>query len=335
MTDLLITSLADKLTVDTIAADGSLHPLAYLGVLGSPGPLAVSPDHRCLYASINLDGRHLAHSYRIGDDGALTPIGHTDMGANPCHLSTDRTGRFLLAAYYSDGLVTVDPIDADGALGGQRVQRVETELKAHFIQTDASNRFAFVPHVGDANCVYQFCFDEDTGQLTPNDPPRVSPEPGQGPRHLCFHPSGRYVFTDGEQGSSVTLWDVDTETGTLSPRQTLSTLPPEGVADGNSCSQIHLTPDGGFVYAGNRGHHTIAGFRVADDGSLSPIGRVAADPNPRPMAISPDGGTFFAGGTSDPGRLIAWRIDPQSGELASPTYYDCGPVSWVISLRQA
>lgn len=337
MPDLLISSLAGdlpKLTVDTIAADGSLQPLAYRDLDGSPGPLAVSPDRGHLLACVDVDGRHLVRSYVIGGDGALTPTGQTDMGANPCHLSTDRTGRFLLAAYYSDGMVTVDPIDAEGAVGGDRIQKVETQLKAHYIQTDASNRFAFVPHVGDANCVYQFRFDQNTGQLTPNDPPQVSPEPGQGPRHLCFHPSGRYAFTDGEQGSSVTLWDVDTEAGTLSPRQTLSTLPPEGFAETNTCSQIRITPDGGLIYAGNRGHHSIAGFRIAADGSLSEVGRFAADPNPRPLAISPDGRTLLAGGSSDGGRMIAWRIDPRSGELSSPAYYDCGPVSWVVTLRQ-
>ncbi|MFP6643849.1 MAG: beta-propeller fold lactonase family protein [Candidatus Latescibacterota bacterium] len=337
MPDLLISSLAGdrpRLTVDTIAADGNLQPLARCDLDGPPGPLAVSPDRSQLYACVTVDGRHLVRSYAVSVDGALAPTGQTDMGANACHLSTDRTGRFLLAAYYSDGMVTVDPIDADGALGGDRIQKMETELRAHYIQTDAGNRFAFVPHVGDANCIYQFRFDPDTGQLTPNDPPQVSPEPGQGPRHLCFHPTGRYAFTDGEQGSSVTLWDVDTDAGTLSPRQTLSTLPPEGFADTNTCSQIYITPDGSLIYAGNRGHHSIAGFRIAADGSLSEVGRFPADPNPRPMAISPDGGTLFAAGSSEGGRIIAWRIDPRSGELLTPIYYDCGPVSWVLTLRQ-
>ncbi len=338
MTDYLITSIGGKhprITVETIDTTGALQPLSQLECDGNPGPLVTSPDGKYLYASIQVDGIHLARSYQIGAQGELTLTGQTDMGANPCHLSTDRTGRFLLAAYYSDGMATVDPIDAQGALGAARCCRFETELRAHYIQTDASNRFAFVPHVDVANCVYQFHFDAATGQLTANDPPRVSPPLGQGPRHLCFHSCGRYAYTNGEQGSSVTIWDYDESTGCLSAKETLTTLPEEGFAGTNHPSQIHISPNGKFLFSGNRGHHSIAGFLVAEDGSLQPTGLTPADPNPRPMTVSPDSGTFFAAGSTDEGRLISWAIDPASGELSdSPVYYDCGPVSWVISLRR-
>lgn len=341
MTDYLITSLGGSdaaLTMEVIEADGGLLPVSRLELGGGAGPLALSPDGRHLYACANVDGQHEARSYRIEADGALTLTGRTDMGASACQISTDRTGRFLLAAYYSDGMVTVDPIDAAGALGEARCQLLPTEQKAHYIATDASNRFAYVPHVGDANCIYQFRFDADTGQLTPNDPARVSPEAGQGPRHLCFHPTADYVFTDGEQGSSVTLWDLNGETGSLAPRQTLSTLPapdsPDAFGEENTCSQIHITPDGRFIFAGNRGHHSVAGFRVGADGSLAAIGQTRADPNPRPMAISPDGRFLFAAGSTTDGRLIRWAIDETSGVLDSPVYHDCGPVYWVTTLRR-
>ncbi|MBT3346613.1 MAG: lactonase family protein [Gemmatimonadetes bacterium] len=335
MTDFLISSLSGeqpRITVEVIDEDGRLRPASHVDLDGGPGPLAVSPDGRQLYACVTVDGAHLARSYTIDDDGTLTQTGQTDMGASACQMSTDRTGRFLLAAYYSDGMVTVDPIDA-GTLGGARTQQVPTDQCAHYIQTDASNRFAFVPHVAEANTVFQFHFDARTGQLTPNDPPRVSPGPGEGPRHLCFHPSGRYAFTDGEQGSSVTVWDVDETAGTLTPRQTLPTLPAD-FTDTNHCSQIHLTPNGRFLYAGNRGHHSIAGYRVAEDGSLEAASRTPADPNPRPMAISPDSRFLYAAGSTTDGRLIAWPIDSTSGELGAPTYYDCGPVYWVTACRR-
>jgi 6-phosphogluconolactonase len=336
MADYLITSIggeSPKLTVETIDTTGALQPQTQLACDGDPGPLTTSPDGQHLYASVNVDGAHLARSYRIGKAGELSLTGQTQMGGSPCHLSTDKTGRFLLGAYYSDGMATADPIDAEGALGGARTSHNPTELRAHYIQTDPSNRFAFVPHVDTANCVYQFRFDETTGQLTPNDPPQVSPPPGQGPRHLCFHASGRHAYTNGEQGSSVTIWDYDESTGCLSAKETLTTLP-EGFVETNHCSQIHISPNGRFLFSGNRGHHSIAGFLVNDDGSLQPAGLTPADPNPRPITVSPDSHFLFAAGSTEEGRLIGWQIDQDSGDLSNVTYYDCGPVSWVISIRR-
>jgi len=336
MTDVLLASIStdSTLTAYAIQADGQLALLTATPAGGSPGPLALSPDGHHLYACLNRDGRFLVGSFRIGDGFGLEKTGDTDMGANPCHLYVDRTGRFLLGAYYSDGMVTVDPIGADGALGGERVQCVKTADNAHYIQTDAANRFAFVPHVRDANAIHQFLFDEQTGELTPNAVPQAPGGSGEGPRHFCFHPSGKFAFTDGEQGSCVTVWDYDAGAGTLSPRQTLSTLPPEGFAEVNTCSQIHITPNGRFVYAGNRGHHSLAGFHIDDDGSLTALGQFPADPNPRPFAISPDGGWLYAGGSSsEGGRLLVYRITG-SGALKRQMEYPTGDISWVVATRR-
>ena len=119
-------------------------------------------------------------TYRIDPgSGGLAPVGEVDLdGCHPCYLATDRRGRFLLAAYYSDGLVTVHPIGSDGAACGPPADRRETERYAHWVATDRSNRFAFVPHVQSANAIYQFLFDEDTGRLTPNG--KTAAGPGQG-----------------------------------------------------------------------------------------------------------------------------------------------------------
>jgi len=330
MTDVLFASISTDRTLRAYAiqADGRLELMASTPVDANPGPIALSPDRSLLYLSMSGDGKFPVSSFRIGDDGQLDRTGDTDMGANPCHLYVDKTGRSLLAAYYSDGMVTVDPIAADGSVGGERVQLQKTADNAHYIQTDAANRFAFVPHVRDSNAVHQFLFDEQTGRLTPNAVPQAPGAPGEGPRHLCFHPSGKYAFTDGEQGSCVTVWDYDAEAGTLSPRQTLSTLPPEGHED-NTNSQIHITPDGRFVYAGNRGHHSLAGFRVDDDGSLTAVGQFPADPNPRPFDISPDGGWLYSG--SD--RILAYRIT-ESGALEQQAEYATGGVSWLVTTRR-
>ena len=125
--------------------------------------------------------------------------------------------------------------------------------------------------------------------LTPNDPPSVSLPPGDGPRHFHFHPNGRWFYSIQEEGSTVVLFDYDAATGRLSPRQTISTLPP-GFAGSNFCSEILVSADGRFVYAGNRLHDSIAIFSVGSDGALTFVGEEWTRGNyPRSFAFDPDG----------------------------------------------
>src|SRR5437762_3074782 len=143
-----------------------------------------------------------------------------------------------------------------------------TAMGAHAIQTDPSNQFAFVPHIArfndnvleplrestGPNMIVQLKFDAQTGQLSPNTPLRVEPATRLGPRHYCFHPTLPVVYFSNEQGCSVTAYRLDPATGTLTAVQTLTTLP-EGFTARNTCSQIHLTASGQFLYVGNRGHN--------------------------------------------------------------------------------
>lgn len=312
------------------AASGGLTPAGDTPMPGSPAALAASPDRGFLYADVTVDGVHQAHSFRIDPaTGSLSPIGVGQFGPYPCHLWVDRTGRFLLAAYYSDGMVTVHGIGADG-VAGERVQLVQTAPKAHYIQTDAANRFAFAPHVGEENAIWQFRFDAKTGQLSPNDPPKASPGTPEGPRHMCFHPNGRYAFSNGEQGSSVTSWAYDAAKGTLAPLRTESTLPPSWRGT-NSASQIHITPDGRFLYSCNRGHHSLAGFRVdAGNGALASLGLFSAEATPRPTAISADSRWLYNAGSTP--RIVTYRIG-QGGDLQRLAHLEPGPIAWLLAVR--
>ncbi|MFC1526367.1 lactonase family protein [Candidatus Latescibacterota bacterium] len=335
MTDVLYAALggdSPRLSCHAIGPDGLSGTALEIALPGSPSDLAVSPDTRFLYADVAVDGTHQALSFRIdAASGALETFGEpAHVGPYPCYISVDRTGRFLLAAYYSDGMVTVHAIGEDGAVG-ERVQVLETAPRAHFVQVDAANRYAFTPHVCDENAVWQFRFDQSSGQLSPNDVPKASPGGEEGPRHMCFHPNGRFAFTNGEQGSSVTAWSYDADAGVLSPLQTLSTLP-DGWEGDNTCSQLHLTPDGRFLYSCNRGHHSLAGFAVdADSGALTALGQFAAEETPRPTAISPGGDWLFSAGS--PPRLVSYRIDTGSGALERVTHLEPAPVAWLLAVR--
>ena len=160
----------------------------------------------------------------------------------------DRTGGYLLSAYYHAGKVGVHPIGENGAAAGPPVEWLNTGPGAHSALTDPSNRFAYAPSIaGDfgPNLLFQFRFDESTGRLSPNSPPKLSPEGEAGPRHFCFPPEpGRRLLLE-RAGCSVTAYSLDTSTGALAALQTVPTLP--DVYDGeNSCSQIQYRPRGDF-----------------------------------------------------------------------------------------
>lgn len=332
MPDIIYVAVAGEtphLSCRPVGADGIDAESCRIDLPGPPADLAVAPDNRFLYADVAIDGEHHYLTFAIdADTGALTPLGEpASVGPYPCHIRTDNTGRWLLAAYYSDGMVTVHAIGADG-VAGARVQRLETAHKAHYITTSPDNRFAFVPHVGDENAIWQFRFDEATGQLTANDPPKVSPNPGQGPRHFCFHPQGQLAFSNGEQGSSVTTWRYDEAQGRLTPLSTVSTLPADWEGS-NTCSQVSITPDGRHLYSCNRGHDSLAAFAVdAASGELTPRGTFPTVGTPRPLAIAPDGGSLVVAGT----QLRVFGIG-DDGRLDHVRDLDPGPVAWVLAVR--
>jgi len=255
------------------------------------------------------------------------------MEADAVYVSTDRTGRYLLAAYMLPGMVTVHPIGADGAAHGPPIARRAMDLYAHCIATDPSNRYAFVPHVAPTDAVYQFLFDEDTGRLTPNPAPRIETPPGHGPRHLAFHPDLDVVYANDEQSSSVTVYRLDTAGGALEAAQTLSTLPGDGFAGQNSTATVRVHPTGKAVYVSKRGHDSLAAFAVEPGtGLLSPFGNAPTEAVPRPIAVEPDGNFLFAG-SDHTGRLTSYRIDAR-GALEPLEVYDVGMwVSWVLPVK--
>jgi 6-phosphogluconolactonase len=317
------------------AGTGQLTRRTEVPASGGPSVLAIAPDRSVLY--VGHRSAPAISSFRIGQNsGGLTPQGTVAQEHAPTFLATDRTGRYLLCAYYQGGFAAVHPLGADGTVGAPPIDRQETAAGAHAIQTDPSNRFAFVPHIArlndnvlepprdnpGPNVIFQFKFDAQNGRLTANSPLRVEPAERLGPRHYCFHPSQNVVYFSNEQGCSVTGYRLDPATGTLSAVQTISTLP-DGYAVRNTCSQIHLTPSGRFLYVGNRGHNSIAGFAIDAAGQLSAIGQTSTEPVPTAFSLDPAGRFVYAAGSAS-GRLASYRIDGETGALTPLATYTVG-----------
>ena len=338
MTVYMYVSISEEDRVSIFKMDsksGKLDIQSEAAVPGRPAPLAVDPDRRFLY--VGRRGVPDIASFQIDQsDGGLSLVGSAPLDADPCYLATDRKGRFLFSAYYGAGKVAIHAIGEDGAAITPPVEWLDTSPGAHSMQTDPSNRYAFVPHIAGAvgpNLIFQFRFDESTGRLTPNSPSKAIPGEGLGPRHFCFHPNKDILYFSDEQGCSVTAYNLDTSTGTLTAFQTLSTLP-DDYEGRNSCAQIQISPNGRFLYAPNRGHNSIACFTVdASNGHLTSIGRVPTEAVPRAFSIDPDGSFLFAAGL-ETGRLASYRIDGESGELQPLEVYDVGKgPMWVQFIR--
>ena len=316
------------------AETGTLTPKGEVPVSGGPSPLTMSPDRKVLY----VGHRNVPEisSFRINPDtGGLTQSGTVSPEAAPTFLSTDRKGRFVLSAYYQGARAAVHPIGDDGSVGGPPIEWLETATGAHAMQTDPSNKFAFVPHIAGngPNAIFQFRFDENTGHHTPNSPRRVEPEEHLGPRHYCFHPTQNILYFSNEQGSSVTGYRLDTAAGTLSAFQTITTLP-AGYSERNTCSQIQISPSGKFLYAPNRGHNSIAGFSVdGSSGRLTAIGHVATEAVPSAFSLDPEGHFLFAAGSAS-NRLASYRVNSDTGELTPLETYSVGKrPMWVLMTR--
>ncbi|MEO7271024.1 MAG: lactonase family protein [Vicinamibacterales bacterium] len=318
---------------------GALTPLGLKAETRSPSFLAASPDGRVLYAVNEIGDYHGAKagsvtSYAVDSrTGALTPLGiESTGGSDPCHVQCDRTGKVAAVANYSGGNVAVLPIGASGKLSaltvllggtgsGPNPQRQQGP-HAHQVVFDPANRYLLEVDLGlDQVLVYRF--DAATGKVTPNDPPSVSLVPGSGPRHLAFHPNGRFVFTINEMASTLTTLAWDSAKGALTMLGSQSTLP-EGFSGNSSTAELQVHPNGRFLYGSNRGHDSIGVFAIAANGSLTPVEHESTrGKTPRHFTLDPAGRWLIAGNQGS-GTLSVFAVDQSTGAL-TPT----GPLAEV------
>ncbi|HME00351.1 MAG TPA: lactonase family protein [Terriglobia bacterium] len=319
------------------ASTGQLVSRGLVAESVNPSFLAVDPSRRFLYAVnevADYQGRKSGgvSAFAINPHtGALTFLNEVASGGpGPCHVSLDKTGKYVLVANYDGGSVAAFPRLAHGRLGeasafiqhtGHSVNPQRQQgPHAHCILTSPDNRFALAADLGlDQLLVYRF--DPAHGTLAPHDPPFAKADPGAGPRHFAFHPSGRFAYLINEIGSSVTAFSYDEGKGALHKLQTISTLPKD-FKGANDCAEIAVSGDGRFLYGSNRGHNSIAVFAIETlNGTLTPVEFVSTQgKTPRNFAIDPTGAYLFAA-NQDSDTIVVFHIDPNTGRL-TPT----GPV---------
>ncbi|MEM7231967.1 MAG: beta-propeller fold lactonase family protein, partial [Planctomycetota bacterium] len=274
--------------------DGRLDSRARYPLDIAPGALVSDPRGRFLFASLRT-GARLA-SFRVDPQtGELAGLGSVPAAEDPAFVATDASGRFLFSAYYVAAKISRHRIREDGSIDPEKPLWISTATKAHAILQDPSTSHFLVPHTG-PNRIFSFRFDVRTGSLKANQPASVFTGKNTGPRQLFFHPSGRYVYFDNEQGSSVTAYHFDASKGTIRPFQTLPTLPKE-FRERNSCARLLGTPNGRFLYAANRGHDSLACYEVdAETGALRSLGNQATEATPRGFGIDARGRFLVAAG---------------------------------------
>lgn len=313
---------------------GSLELVSKLKGVANPSFLAFEPEQRFLYAVNELktfEGKPTGtvSAFSVDSDtGKLEFLNKkVTQGTDPCYLTVDKTGRYVFVANYTSGSVSVFPILGDGSLGdatdlvqhhGSSVNpKRQAGPHAHAAVLDEANRYLFVPDLGtDKVMVYKF--DPTSGKLEPNEEPYVSVMPGAGPRHLTFHPSGKYAYLINELDSTLVAFSYDGKHGTLKKIQTVPTLP-EGFTDLNTCADIHVSPSGKFVYGSNRGHDSIVIYKVdQSSGKLSYVGHESTGgKTPRNFGIDPTG-RFLLAANQDSDTIVTFSIDQQTGKI-TPT----------------
>lgn len=326
----------------------------------SPSHLVFNAAGTRLYSAnetdrVGTDKQGSVSSFAVNQNTGSLEILNTvrSGGAGPTYVSMHPRGRFLFVANYFGGSIAVLPIAADGRLsepadikndtgpiGPTRATNAPTgsyafsghdRTHAHMIQADPQGRFVLHVDLG-MDTIHIWAFNEQTGRLTPAATPTVSLPPGDGPRHFHFHPNGRWLYSIQEEGSTIVRFDYDAETGKLSPQQTISTLP-AGYAGSNFCSEILVSADGRFLYAGNRLHDSIGIFAIDAQGRLKWIGDEWTRGNyPRSFEFDPTG-SFLYCCNQRADHVTVFRVDRATGGLQfTGQYVPVGNPSCVVFL---
>lgn len=309
------------------STDGSAKEVSHVKT-SNPSFVTVSPDEKFVYAvhenGNGGKGGEIAAFAFNKKTGTLSFINkQLSGGDHPCYVEIDKTGKWVITANYTSGSASVLPVNADGSLGavvstvqhygsGKDTAR-QKGPHAHCSKLSADNRWLFVADLG-IDKVMIYAFDDNTGKLTPAKKPFAESQPGSGPRHFTFHPNNKYAYLVEELSGTVETYKYNN--GSLKQVQRISTLP-EGDTVFAGSADIHVSPDGKFLYASNRGgSNTIAIYKInSGNGKLSIIGHQSTlGKAPRNFSIDPSG-KFLLVGNQNNDEIVIFKRDMKTGLL--------------------
>lgn len=313
-----------QINADT--SDGQLYRVNTVPNIINPSFVIYSPDGRFLYAASEIggspDSTGYVYAYRISGEKVELINRRNSHGLAPCHLAVHPSGKYLFVANYMGG-VAVYPIQPDGGLlpashveylQGSGPHPRQNVSHPHSVTIDREGRFAYVADLG-TDKIMIFLIDQTNGTLQPAATPFAELAPGAGPRHLTFHPNGQLLYAINELNSTITAFSYDRADGHLDALQTVSTLPMAFNGE-NTCADIHIEPEGRFLYGSNRGHNSLAIFSIdSNTGFLEQLGHQPTGGEvPRNFAIAPKGDfVYVANQNSD--NIVYFKIDPANGSL--------------------
>lgn len=320
--------------------------------------MALSPDHKFLYASIRSEPFSVVTYLINPETGNLSQMSKELLPHNMAYISVDQTGHFLFSVSYTDAKIVVNPIRLDGIVKSEPVQVISTGPNPHSIMVDRSNQFVYVPHLGNDQ-IKQFLFNESTGVLTPNDPDAVYTEDGSGPRHFDFSPNNGFVYVSNEKDGMIYSYKIDNKTGILTEIQRISAIPVDrhlellnptagdgdgdelivpGMEDGEDTNfgvaDIHITPNGEWLYVSVRATSTITAFDVdPHSGNLTYIGSFDTEKIPRGINTDPRGNFVIAAG-QESDHVSVHAINQETGELKLLERYETGrDPNWIETVE--
>jgi len=311
-------------------------------------PMAVSPDRRFLYAVSRAQPLSVHVLAIDAGTGTLTPVSTSPLVDSFPYVALDKTGRFLLAASYAGNLVGVYAVGADGSVAGEPLQVIPVGRNAHSIGVDETNRFVYVPALG-SDAIFMFTFDAKSGRLHPNIHAAHPMKAMSGPRHFVTSVDNRFLYVLSEFLCTVTTLAIDGTTGLLTEVSSASGLPPDsglipGAPRGPNpernldhdiwAADVHLTPNGKFLYVSERTSSTVGAFSVdGASGRLTYLASTPTERQPRGFAIDP-GGRFLVSAGEKSATISVYAIDPGTGALRFLNKYPTGKgANWVEIVR--
>ncbi len=316
---------SQQIHVWQLDASGELTLRQVVDVAGQVQPLVISPDKRFLYAGVRPEFRVIA--WHISpEDGTLSDAGHAALPGSPTHISTDHTGRFLFCGSYNGGCVSVTPLN-DG-LPGEVVEVIEGLEGCHSANISPDNKTLWVPALKqDRICLFTL---EESGKLTPQKPAEVTTVEGAGPRHMAFHPGGKFAYSVNELNGTVNVWALSDPHNNIACVQTIDMMPSD-FTDTRWAADLHITPDGKHLYACDRTSSLLTIFTVSEDGSVLALeGFQPTETQPRGFNIDNSGKYLIAAGQKSH-HISVYEIKGEQGLLEEKGRYATGQgPMWVV-----